>query len=334
MLRETFRQCLPGTQTPAPEWRATLQHVARCTRLHKLIIPSVTAAELGLLAPALQQLRTLRLNHAAPVAADGDAVVEVLLGLPHLTKLQWDNPAMHTLQRWYNGRPCRWEDLFYPAVCVSHLARLPLHSLKQPVRWWDLVVRGSTPVEEVRAAAANVTRRCPAGFRWAKSQGKPPSLSFPSWGGGVAADVAGVLRALQPLFASLTWFILSGVEWRVEQVKVLGEVLPRTCTRLGLTYGSTTRAALLQVVRSLPWVERLQLADQEMVPEDVVAYARLARRLKREDGGGAAEVRLEEVVVERPSRLVSVSEAEHKRQWRQAARAVREAGSVAIKLVW
>ncbi len=62
-LDDHYRQCLPDMpDTPAPAWRATLEQVARCTRLRELAIPCGTVEDLGLLAPALQQLRHLELN--------------------------------------------------------------------------------------------------------------------------------------------------------------------------------------------------------------------------------------------------------------------------------
>ncbi len=157
----SYQQCEPGTQTPVPGWRATLQHVARCTRLQVLSMPCRTVGELALAAPALQQLRTLRLTSLRAVEADGDAVVEVLLGLPHLTSLYWSNCGASSMQRWYNARACQWEQLTTTSITPQQLARLPLHSLKQPYEWTSLQVPPSTLVHEARAAAANVMQRCP-----------------------------------------------------------------------------------------------------------------------------------------------------------------------------
>ncbi len=158
----SYRQCEPATQTPTPVLRATLQHVARCTRLQDLTMPCQTAEELGLVAPALQQLRTLGLSGAA-AAADGDAMMEALLGLPHLTNLHWGDRSRHTFQGWYNDRPCRWERLTFCGVSPQVLARLPLHSLKQPVEWDWVMVDSTVSLDEVRAAVANVVQSCPAG---------------------------------------------------------------------------------------------------------------------------------------------------------------------------
>ncbi len=184
-LHDSYRQCEPGTQTPTPGWRATLQHVARCTRLQELIIPCGTAEELALVAPALQQLRELTIS-ALEVQADGDALVEALLGLPHLTSLTWEDISWLRLRRWHNDRPCRWEQVVVSDVSLSPLARLPLHSLQQPVQWRCLEVPVDAPIQEVRAAAANVTRRCPAGFCW---EGDCPRLWLRAEAGGTSSDV-------------------------------------------------------------------------------------------------------------------------------------------------
>ncbi len=329
-LDHSHRQCEPGTQTPTPAWRATLQHVARCTRLLELDIPCGTAEELDLVALALQQLRALRLIVGPTREADGDAMMEALLALPHLTSLEWSSPQWHTFQRWRNDSPCRWETLTLGGVAVPQLARLPLHSLKQPVQWRNLLVLSGTPIQEVRAAVANVTRRCPAGFRWEAPARELPVLFLHDVEGS-KVDVPAVLRALQPLLASMTSVGLGGARWDVGWVKVLGEVLPCTCTRLMLGKGGVPREALEQVARSLPWVRCLGLREQKVLPDDVVAYVRLARRLKEE----GREVRLEEVVVLRPVRPQGVSEAQHKQAWEEAVRAVRvEARGVTLRVVW
>ncbi len=327
-----YRQCEPGTQTPTPGWRATLQHVARCTRLQDLTIPCATAEELRLVAPALQQLLLRKLKFFADSVdsgTDGDAMVDLLLGLPHLTSLEWRSAHLHTFKRWHNDSPCRWESLSFSAVGTQQLARLPLHSLKQPVRWWGLVVRGGTPVQDVRAAVVNVTRRCPAGFQWA-AQGRP-RLALP---GMARHDLCAVLRALQPLFSLFQSLGMECMEWDVEVVKALGEVLPHACTRLVLIGGCMSGEALEQVAHRLPWVRHLELREQEMSPEAVVAYVRLAGRLKLEGAEGArAAVRLEEVVVARPLGPEGVGEARHKQAWEEAVREVNaERGGVALRM--
>ncbi len=325
-LHESCQQCEPGTQTPTPAWRATLQHVARCTRLRELNIPCNTAGELGLVAPALQQLRTLRLTHPWPLQTDGDAVVEVLLGLPHLTSLHWHSPALHTLGRWYTDHPCSWQQLTLPAVTVQQLARLPLHSLTQPVLFGHLAVPPVTSLHEVRAAVANVTQRCPAGFRWdAPDSGARLSLTL------LPGQEPAFLRVLQPLLASVTGLEMDGFKCDAEVLKALGEVLPHMCTRLELSFMLMPGDALEQVARSLPWVQTLRFKGQSVAPWDVVGYV----RLKEQGSEGAAAGRLKEVVVERPVRPKGVSEGVHKKAWEQAVRQVEQEGAgVVLRVVW
>ncbi len=330
-LHAAYQQCLPGTQTPTPAWRNTLQHVARCTQLRDLHVPCATAEELGLVAPALQQLRTLWLTGRAAEGHDGDAVAEVLLGLPHLTDLFWPNACAHTFQRWHNDKTCRWEQLNCIGASFQQLARLPLHSLKRPLLWSVLIGLPDTPMLEVRAAVANVMHHCPAGFRWGARAADLPQLYCTDLTS-AEASVPAVLRALQPLFASLAGIKVKGVRWDAVRVKALGEVLPHTCTRLVLLKASLSRGALEQVARSLPWLRRLESREQEVSPEDVEAYVHLVRRLKEQEGGA---VRLEDVVVERPVRPQGASEKLHKRQWEQAVREVRErGGGVALRVAW
>ncbi len=332
-LDESYRQCLPDTDTPTPAWRSTLQHVARCTRLQELRIPCCTAEELGLVAPALQQLRSLVCSYSSAVEADGDAVLDLLLGLPHLTRLECSNLCAHKLRRSHLERPCRWEHLTVSLASPQLLARLPLHSLKQPVQWTCLAVRDGTPLLEVRAAVANVTRRCPAGFRWEAQRNSLPRLSFPvDHDQGTEVDIPAVLRVVRPLLVALPAVEIRAVDWDVARVRGLGEALPRTCTRLMLGLGSISENALEQVARSLPWVRWLELREQEVSPGDVVEFVCLARRLKQQEGG-AGEVRLEEVVVEKPLCPGSVSEAKHKQRWERAAQRL-EGGRVVLKVVW
>ncbi len=318
-LHPSYRQCLPGTQTPTPGWRATLQHVARCTGLRDLTIPCQTAEELGVVAPALLQLHTLSLNGAPEFLTDGDAVVELLLGLPHLTSLHLGRCTWGALRHWYTDRPCRWQQLTLGVVDVEHLARLPLHSLTQPMQWQVVEVQPGTPERDVRAAVANATQRCPAGFRWAKPDGSPPELWFVDGAGG------GALRALRPLLAPLAAVQVGATSWDAEWVKLLGEALPRTCAHLALYGGVMPRAALEQAVCSLPWVERLQAVEQLVAPEDVVELMRLTRGPGAvEGGGGAGPARLKEVVVTRPERPGGMREADHRAVWERTARVVRE----------
>ncbi len=104
------------------------------------------------MAPALKQLRDLRLadDLVSTTGVDGDAVVERLLGLPHLTSLHWKS-CEHAFRRWHVDAPCRWEQLTLDTVTPHALSRLPLRSLKQPVQWAQLAVGGEAPLLEVRA---------------------------------------------------------------------------------------------------------------------------------------------------------------------------------------
>ncbi len=161
-----------------------------------------------------------------------------------------------TLKGWHTDSPCRWEELTLADATVQQLARLPLHSLKRPVRWACLRVHERTPLREVRAAVANVTQRCPAGFRW----GAVPGCDMPELGflpGG--ADVAAVLRALKPLMARHLSLDVRGVRWDVGLVRALGEALPRTCTRLMLSEESVADAVLEHMARSMPWLARVDV---------------------------------------------------------------------------
>ncbi len=314
------RQCEQGTQTPTPAWRATLQQVAQCTRLRDLAIPCGTPHELALLAPALQQLRRLRLLPALSARDHGDAMVEVLLRLPHLTSLWWDS-CYQVFRRSYTNRPCRWEELVLGSVPVQHLARLPLHSLKSPVRWSDLLVGPEASVADTRAAVVNVTRRCPAGFQpvwqdWPLQQ--PPSVSISP-----GADVSGLLKAVQPLLDLPALALLTYSPWSVGVVDVLAEVLPKTCTHLMLSQGSVDRTALERMAASLPWLQSLKMRLVVVSPADVVGFVRTVKRLRQE----GREVQLREVVMDEAARVPGVSKARHIRAWKEAVQEVRRMGA-------
>ncbi len=329
-LHKAYRQVLPGTQTPAPAWQATLQQVAHCTGLRHLAIPCATTEELGLVAPALQRVRTLRLLTSESLRGDGDAVVELLLGLPHLTSLQWERSLL-TLSRWYNDpeqQPCCWEELVFGGVTPNVLARLPLHSLKRPVDWTTLSVEHPAPVQEVEAAVANVMQRCPAGFRWWSPDNLPPRLGFLR---GPDRDVGAYLQAVQPLLAPLASVLIRGIAWDAGLVKVLAQVLPRTCTHLALGAGATTRPALERGAGALPWVQRLTLAEMTVLPEDVVGCVHTVRRMK--ERGKAVQLR--EVVVRKPIRPLGWGEVYIRRTWGAAVREVaRLDAGVVLRLEW
>ncbi len=284
---------LDGSYRQLPTWQATQQHAARCTALQSLAIPCATSEELGLVAPALQHLRRLHLNGTGAASMSGDAMVEQLLALPHLTSLTWDDTYDHVLHHSHAGSPCQWRELRLGVGGPHQLARLPLHSLASPVAWHTLVVDQRTSVAEVQAAAHCVAHHSPAGGAWRADGDQPLGLRFLGPGGGAFTRGAGqgdtpaaLLRALGPLLAApgLTQLSVSGLAWDAVLVKVLGEVLPRTCVRLRLRSGSLPENACVQLPRSVPWVQELWLQDVHVVPRSVrlclnwVAGAQSAQR--------------------------------------------------------
>ncbi len=282
------------------------------------------------MAPALQQLRRLHLNGPWE-HADGDAVVERLLGLPHLTSLSWDRASWHAFQRSHASSPCRWKQLSLTSVLKPYLlARLPLHSLTSPFAWETIVVDEHTSVAGVQAAADNVTRRCPAGGVWTKPEGAWwPSVDFApddsrtfTRGAGEGDTPAALLRALQPLLAApgLQKLAVTDLAWDAELVKVLGQVVPRTCVRLRLQSGSLTAGAAVQLARSLPWLEELQLDLMDIhPPHSVAVYVGAATSIP----GGAC---LTEVGVTSPVRPEDVDAAAHLAAWVEVQETVRSLG--------
>ncbi len=353
-LDASYREVQPGTQTPTPAWLATLQHTARFTALQSLTISCVTSEELGTVAPAVRQLRRLHLNGPLP-DVDGDAVVERLLNLPHLTSLRWDSGHVHTpfqrmaLQRSHASSPCRWKELLFGFVTPHQLARLPLHSLTSPVSWQYLVVDERSSVAEVQAAADNATRRCPAGWLW-RSEGAAGSGMWPSvllarptrgdmvtWftrGAGEGDTPAALLRALQPLLAGpgLTQLGVAGLAWDVELVRVLGQVWPRTCTGLGLARGSLSLPACLHLAASISWVQALHLIDMALHPQGVMAYVAAAAGRVQGTGVGPA---LTSVCVVRPVRPEDRSEEAWREAWEEVRQAVESMSvGVEVELHW
>ncbi len=152
------------------------------------------------------------------------------------------------------------------------------------------------------------------------------------------AGVAACLRALKPLLAPLTIVALRGAdEWGEALVRVLGEVLPRTCTSLALRGGRASGGGLEQAAASLPWLRCLRLEGQGVRPEDVFALVSAVKRanLGKEGEGNEARVELEEVVVKQPGPGVGVSEATHRAAWEEAVGKVgRMRAGVALRLVW
>ncbi len=327
-LHASYQQRLPHATAFTPGWKTTLGHVARCTNLRELAIPCCSAEELRLMAPALQRVRTLRLHCSAPSPTDGDAMMEALLGLPHLTSLFWHACATSPFRRSYNDPrryPCRWERLELGAAHAHQLARLPLHSLKEPFQWQALfpTEHKRNQVSEVRAMMANLTRGCPAGFLW-KGRADGPSKEPELWLRFID-DVPAALAALEPLFAFPTPFIVGDtfgvgrVDWEAEDVQALGRVLPHTCTRLRLHFGAAPRDALEQLAMSLPWLRQLELINVLVLPAAMVGYVGTIKRLRAEQGKAVA---LERVVVSEPACFEGVGAAQCKRGWEEAARQV------------
>ncbi len=109
--------------------------------MRELTLPCSTAEEICLAVPSLQQLRKLRLSGGIETDGGGNAVMEALLGLPHLTSLECANFFVFAsrVRRWYTDRPCCWEQLTAASISIAYLARLevppstPLHGCGR--RW-------------------------------------------------------------------------------------------------------------------------------------------------------------------------------------------------------
>ncbi len=290
-------------------------------------MPITTARELVLLAPALRQVRRLSLmSPLVQVVGPDDGELELLLGLPHLTALHWERGPL-TLKRWLNDAPCRWEQLGLGEVTTHVLAGLPLRSLKRPVQWATLEMDGSAPALETRAAVAIVTRpdRCPAGFRWAAARSSTSQLRFSP--GEAEAEH---LQALRPLLAPLTSVSLSGLTWDEGLVTVLGQVLPRTCTRLEIWHDEVGTRALREVARSLPWLQRVTLEMVEVRPGAIRGYAAELRRLRERGQGAPHEV---EVVLRKLTPPKGVDAASHRLAWAAAALPL-QFGGLALRFEW
>ncbi len=342
-LDSSYRQVEEGTDTPTPVWRATLRHATRCTALQSLAIPCSTSEELGLVAPALQQLRRLHLNWPYGVAVDGDAMVERLLGLPHLTSLTWEDISGQTFRRSHASSPCRWRELGFRFIAPHQLASLPLHSLTSPVAWEVFIMDHEASVAEVQAAVDNVARRCPLSGVWRKPPGAwwpgvqflPPTGSDTFTRGAGEGDTPPVLlRALRPLLAApdLRQLGVTGLAWDVEVVKALGEALPHACTGLALQRGSLALPACMQLAVSIPWVHTLRMIDMSLHPQGVTAYVGAAAGRLQGAGVGPA---LESVRVERPVRPEGRSEESWREAWEEVRHAVQGLGvGVQLELEW
>ncbi len=278
----------------APQWAALLRHAAQCTALQSLTVPCVTAAELRAVAPALAQLRHLQLNHEFDEAherQDGDALVEVLLGLTQLTSLVWDDASPYALRRSHVGRRCGWRQLEFGGVAPHQLARLPVASLAGPVMLNGLVFDGGSSVDEVAAAAAHVVGDGKPGLRWRQADdGSWSSLFFtpppPSAAAGEGSEedeaedsesalfshgaseedtAAALVRAARPLLASghpqLARLNVHDASWDVELVRALGEALPAACAALAVRSGRLPAPALFELALRLPGLAELRLED-------------------------------------------------------------------------
>ncbi len=276
-----------------PSWEEFVRPVAACTRLHSLAFPCPGAKELRIVAAALPQLQRLHLGWTAEGSeGGGDAMVEALLGLPHLTSLQWDACESVAFKRNHAGSPCRWRELRFALVTPHQLARLPLHSLTSPVAWVALFVTPETTVAEVEAAAANVQRNSRRGCTWVEdSHWDAQGLLFSRADGSMlpsdpfipapGATTAALLRAASPLLAGAAGtprtLQVYNVPWDVEEVRALGEALPRACTELSLWEGSVTPLACVELARSLPWLAHLSISSAEANPAAVAAYVGLLK---------------------------------------------------------
>ncbi len=276
---------------PSPEWKATLQHVAQCTRLQSLVIPCATGPELQPPARALKQLRHLRLNYTRGGQLDGDALLEVLLGpsLTQLTSLTWDDATQHDLQRSYDGRPCSWRRLHLEVAGAQQLARLPLRSVAGPVSCATLRMDNRASAAELAALASPLLR--------AAGAASLAHVRFPDGSGAnefkhgaTPADTPlALLRALRPLLQGPRLHF-SGLRWDAPLLRAL----PPTCRSLRLSGGEMPMMVLLEVLTRLPWLEELYL--EERAVEDLSAVVALAAtlraRLAAAAGGGAAAPRL------------------------------------------
>ncbi len=302
-LDASYRVLNPGTLTPTAGWRATLQHVARCTRLEQLTIPCATREELAAAAPALARLRWLHLNAAHRHGHDslgGDALVEQLLGLPGVPGI---------LQRPHDT-PSSLRELRLQCMSLRQLARLPLRSLTSKLEWEVLLVDQHTTASDVHAAVANMSqapqwswRYDGDGFARLQFLAAPGDAAF-TRGAAEGGTPAALLRALQPLLRHVGMLAVSGLAWDTGVVQVLGEVLSRSCTRLHLAGGGPMPvAACLEVVRSLPWVESLRLCQVGAQPHAVTLLVGavqgfgLAGVAQAGGGGGPAAPRLADVTV-------------------------------------
>ncbi len=336
-LDSGFRDYSFQTQRPTADWAATLQRVAQCTRLRSLALPATTVEELRPLATALPQLRCLYLNYdftdervdSLSLELDGDAMVEVLLGLTQLTSLSWEETWPYVVRRSHADRPCGWRELYLGGVGVQQLLHLPLRSLTSPVtlRTLDIVPRDG--VADVQRFVSALAGEGAPGVAWQQSE---RIVQFNSWfptpdlfvhGAAPADTPAALLRALQPLLAGAVEVRVENVEWDAEAVREL----PQSCRKLSVRDGEVPLVAMVEMARHLRRLESVLLELIYVEPLAVVGYAvaeegerRLAREVAVHAGGAAGE--------EQGSRRVRVEvqcyddDVDHREQPQSAVRAL------------
>ncbi len=299
VLDNDYRKCNRQTQRPTADWAATLQRVAQCTRLRSLALPAATAEELRPVATALPRLRRLHLNYdfdderdgGVEVELDGDAMVEVLLGLTQLTSLRWDMTVPYVMRRSHADRPCSWRELAFYGVSAHQLVQLPLHSLTSPVALEAVFIGAQDTVADVQRLVSALVGEGRSGVRWPASI---CSVRFNAWltdiemfvHGATPADTpAALLRALQPLLAGAAEARVRNVKWDAEAVRAL----PQSCRSLQLLDGEVPLAAAVEM--SQCHLESLFFEQVVMEPWAVMAYVAVvegARSQAREMGQGGA----------------------------------------------
>ncbi len=353
-LDNYFRECKHRTQRPAGAWAATLLRLALCTRLQSLALPAATAEELRPVAKALPQLRRLHLTYdfnpersnVDEVEQDGDAMVEVLLGLTQLTSLRWEETWPYAMDRSYADRPCSWRELTFAGVGVKQLSRLPLHSLTAPVTFESLDIDYEVTLADAQRLVSALVGEGRPGVRW---QGSQRLVQFNTWcfdgagmfeHGATPADTpAALLRALQPLLAGAADVCVWNIKWDAEAVRAL----PPSCRALTVVEGEVPLAAAVEMAQHLRQLEGLDFVQVAMEAWCVVRYAvveederRLARQAVAAHGGGGApgegQGRRVRVRVEDP-RDPDDAYLEEGRAWEQARSLVQSLGLPWLDLV-
>ncbi len=187
---------------------------------------------------------------------------------------------------------------------------------------------GATTLADVQAAARNVARGCLVGGAW--QPGAVWTLHFYvhpeddddtyAGGDGEGDTPVALLRALRPLLAvpSLDNLVMTNLQWDAELVGALGEALPRTCTTLSLQGGSVTPVACMQLARSAPWLQELDLGGISVRAEAVITYFTSSR-------GPRSELR--RLIVHNIVRAGHVSAARWARAWQDLRDLVQASGA-------